>query len=48
MSISQDGFVQVNLPNEDVPQEVGQIQLVRFANPAGLEGLGQNLFHARD
>jgi flagellar basal-body rod protein FlgG len=25
------------------PQNIGQIQLARFANPAGLQSLGQNL-----
>ena len=44
VQISQDGIVQVNLPGEQVPQEIGQIQLVRFANPAGLEAVGQNLY----
>ena len=26
------------------PQQLGQIQLSRFANPAGLEAIGRNLF----
>lgn len=41
--ISADGIVSVSLPNNTVPQEIGQLQLVRFINPAGLESLGQNL-----
>jgi flagellar basal-body rod protein FlgG len=45
VSISQDGIVQVKLPGQLDPQEVGSVQLVRFSNPAGLEALGQNLYH---
>jgi len=44
VSISKDGIVQGTYPNDPAPQELGRIQLARFANPAGLEAIGQNLF----
>jgi Flagellar basal body rod protein len=34
------------LPGQTQPQEVGQIQLARFVNPAGLQSIGRNLFVA--
>lgn len=42
VSISPTGQVEVWLNN--VPSIVGNVQLVRFSNPAGLEQLGGNLF----
>lgn len=44
ISISSDGTVEVTLPDTNVPQQIGTIQLARFANPAGLENIGRNLF----
>src|SRR5690606_9098365 len=44
VSISADGIVEVFLGNESTPTQVGQIQLARFVNKAGLESLGDNLF----
>ena len=32
------------MPGQTAPQELGQIQLVRFVNKAGLESIGDNLF----
>jgi flagellar basal-body rod protein FlgG len=46
ISIGQDGTVSVMLPGQTQPQEVGQIQLARFVNPAGLQSIGRNLFVA--
>ncbi len=43
ISISADGRVTVTIPNQTDQQEIGQIQLVRFINPAGLESIGRNL-----
>jgi flagellar basal-body rod protein FlgG len=44
ISISQDGLVSVEVAGAGpAAQNVGQIQLARFANPAGLQSLGQNL-----
>jgi flagellar basal-body rod protein FlgG len=44
VSIAPDGIVNVTLPGQAAPQNVGQIQLANFVNPAGLEPRGQNLF----
>jgi flagellar basal-body rod protein FlgG len=44
ISIDTEGLVSVILIGETEPQEVGQIELARFMNPAGLTNLGQNLF----
>ncbi len=44
ISISAEGAVEVLLDNETTPQNVGQIELARFANKAGLEAIGDNLF----
>ncbi len=43
VSIARDGTVSVTLIGETEPQTLGQIELVRFVNPAGLSSLGQNL-----
>jgi flagellar basal-body rod protein FlgG len=32
------------LPGQTQPQQVGQINLARFVNPAGLTAIGKNLF----
>ncbi len=44
ITISPDGRVSVSMPGQNQPDEIGQIQLARFINPAGLEALGQNLY----
>jgi len=44
LTISQDGRVTVKVAGNDNPITVGQIELYRFVNPAGLEAVGQNLF----
>ncbi len=43
LAISQDGRVSVKVGGSDEPVEVGQIELYRFVNPAGLEAIGENL-----
>lgn len=48
LSVSEDGIVSVILPGEDEQTEIGQIELVRFVNPAGLRSLGGNLFAMSD
>ncbi|MFW6164432.1 MAG: flagellar basal-body rod protein FlgG [Planctomycetota bacterium] len=42
--VGNDGAVQVVASPGGTPQVVGQIQLVRFLNPAGLLNLGENLY----
>ncbi len=43
-SINSEGLVQVTLPGQAAPQDIGQIQLSRFVNKSGLESIGENLF----
>jgi flagellar basal-body rod protein FlgG len=43
LTIGQDGVVTVELPAGAGSQQIGQIQLARFLNPAGLQAMGQNL-----
>jgi flagellar basal-body rod protein FlgG len=43
ISIGQDGTVSVELAAGGGSQVLGQIEIARFVNPAGLQSLGQNL-----
>jgi flagellar basal-body rod protein FlgG len=44
VTISAEGVVSATIPNQTATQTVGQIQLARFVNPAGLESVGSSLF----
>lgn len=44
VSINAQGTVEVTLPGQTAPQQIGQIQLTRFINKVGLESIGDNLF----
>ncbi|MEZ5644551.1 MAG: flagellar basal-body rod protein FlgG [Burkholderiaceae bacterium] len=44
ITISPDGVVTVKVPGNATPQQVGNVELASFINPAGLEPLGQNLY----
>ena len=44
ISITSDGTVSVQLAGDNQPQQIGQIELARFSNPAGLQSNGRNLF----
>jgi len=44
--IGQDGTMQVLLSDDPNPNTVGNIQLAKFINPAGLNPIGKNLFMA--
>ncbi|HQG43652.1 MAG: flagellar basal-body rod protein FlgG [Spirochaetes bacterium] len=44
LSISQDGRVTVKVVGDDDPIEVGQLEIARFVNPAGLQNIGGNLY----
>lgn len=44
VSINASGVVEAYIGNSSTPTQLGQLQLVRFANKAGLESLGDNLF----
>lgn len=43
-TVGADGIVTAVLPGDTLPSELGQITLVNFTNPAGLEALGGNLY----
>lgn len=42
--VSEDGIVSVMLPGEQDPVEVGNIEISKFINPAGLRAMGRNLY----
>lgn len=48
ITISGDGMVIAQLQNDEMSTELGQIELARFINPAGLKALGGNLFVISD
>jgi flagellar basal-body rod protein FlgG len=46
--LSNDGILSVKLAGETETQEVGQLELARFINPAGLLAQGNNIFLQTD
>jgi flagellar basal-body rod protein FlgG len=44
IAVSNDGIIMAYVAGQTLPEEVGQIELARFINPAGLTSLGQNLY----
>jgi len=44
VQITRDGIVEVLLDGEVQPSQVGQLEIAAFINPAGLEGIGDNLY----
>lgn len=44
ITVGSSGTVEVLLDGESVATEIGNIELVRFGNPAGLKSLGRNLY----
>lgn len=44
VSISSDGTVEAFMPGSNAPTQIGQLQLARFVNKAGLSSAGNNLF----
>ena len=44
VTIAADGTVTASLPGQSTPQNIGQLQIASFVNPAGLDPLGSNLF----
>jgi flagellar basal-body rod protein FlgG len=48
VTIATDGTVSYTQPGQTTAQTAGQIQLANFANPAGLNSIGQNLFQQTD
>jgi len=43
VSVGSDGVVEVLLAGQEEPIQIGQIELARFINPAGLMAIGRNL-----
>lgn len=48
ISIAKDGTVSVATSDQETAQNLGQIQLAMFQNPAGLKYNGQNLYSLTD
>jgi flagellar basal-body rod protein FlgG len=48
ISISPEGIVSVQQPNNNNLSQVGQIELATFVNPQGLLKLGENLYNETD
>jgi flagellar basal-body rod protein FlgG len=48
VTIAADGTVSYTQPGQTAAQIGGQIQLVNFANPAGLNSIGRNLYTPTD
>ncbi len=44
ISIGIDGEVFVLVAGSETPQQIGQIELTKFINPAGLSAIGHNLY----
>ncbi|GIK50297.1 MAG: flagellar basal-body rod protein FlgG [Hyphomonadaceae bacterium] len=44
VQITRDGIVEVTLAGQVEPQQIGQIEIATFINPAGLEAIGDNLY----
>src|SRR5262249_30216257 len=44
VSINSQGSVQAIMADGSAPQTVGQLELARFVNPAGLDAMGDNNF----
>ena len=43
-TITRDGRVQVSVPGQQNPVELGQFELATVVNPAGLEAIGNNIY----
>jgi len=44
VTINAQGQVSATVPGQTAPQVVGQLELTRFANDAGLKAIGNNMF----
>jgi len=44
ITVGSDGTVSVTLPGQTQAQQVGTIQLATFANPGGLNSIGNNIY----
>lgn len=48
VTVRPDGTVNAEQPGSPTPTNLGQIELARFANPAGLRKVGGNLYEATE
>ncbi|MGB9792465.1 MAG: flagellar basal-body rod protein FlgG [Thermacetogeniaceae bacterium] len=46
ISVAQDGTISYVKAGETEPTQAGKLRIVQFANPAGLERIGRNLYRA--
>jgi flagellar basal-body rod protein FlgG len=44
VTVGRDGTISVTRPGSVTPTNAGQLQLVNFVNPAGLQSMGENLY----
>jgi flagellar basal-body rod protein FlgG len=44
ININSQGTVEVTIQGQTVPQNLGQMEIATFINPAGLQAIGDNLF----
>lgn len=44
IQITRDGVVEVTVAGQTDPQQIGQLEIASFINPAGLEAIGDNLY----
>lgn len=44
ITVGRDGIVSVTTQDSTAPVQVGNLQLVTFVNPAGLQSVGENLY----
>ncbi len=44
ITVSDDGLVSVRVPGDPEAQEIGQLELAKFVNSAGLEAIGHNMY----
>jgi len=44
VSVNSAGIVEVSIQGQVDPQQVGQLEVATFVNPAGLQAIGSNLF----
>jgi flagellar basal-body rod protein FlgG len=48
LTISADGHVRITVPNQSTPIDAGQLELVRFTNPASLLSQGDDIYRATE
>lgn len=44
VTVSRDGSIEVTTVGSATPAQIGQLELAKFVNPAGLRAIGDNLF----